>query len=223
MLKSGALAVLGICAMVGSAQAAFTFTTTVEDGQPDAQHTRFELFALNIGNGTGTKALADDITVQAFTPAGQPDTVLTPAHVGTQPDFSGKSIADPYHSAFTFVNLLGDPSGGTSGTDNDPTAFSVVSVDTSPTRQFGPPFSRIEVTGANLSGGVDATAAANGGKGALLAVAVVPSGDDVQFSGNIGGDVGNVFPLPPPIPEPSLLAVMALAPALARRRRGTGR
>ena len=60
---------------------------------------------------------------------------------------------------------------------------------------------------------------ANGGKGALIAVAVVPSGDQALFSGLVGGDQGAPVALPP-VPEPSLTWLLGVvAPLLVRRRR----
>ena len=74
--------------------------------------------------------------------------------------------------------------------------------------------------GANLSGGVPA----NTGKGALIAVAVVPDGEAVGISGNIGGEVGSAFAFPAivaPFPEPASVGLLslALAAVTVRRRR----
>lgn len=137
-------------------------------------------------------------------------------------DLTGTAAPDPYHSDRSYINLLGDPSGGASGTDNDPTAYSVVSTTPANTHaNYAGGVSQFEVVGANLSGGVDASSASNGGNGAIIAVAVVPLGDDICLMGSLGGATGgaqSIFCLP----EPATIAILLpglLAVSVRRRSR----
>ena len=202
--------------VASAANAEFVFSTTTTDAGGGDE--RVELFALNRGNGSGTKALASEITITDE--SGHTLVTKFKSPSGQQPDVTGVQAPDPYNSDRSFVNLLGDPSGGASGTDNDPTSYNLISFN--PPNPAGAHLSpwtigvtQFQVTGANLSGGVDATAAANGGRGALIAVAVAPSGDAISFSGSIGGDQGG----PQSIPEPVGVPILAIGLAAIVRRR----
>ena len=196
---------------------------------PGTTRTTWYALSTNHSIDVGTKALGVDLTLKDLS-GHSLATGFVSASPTAKADLTGVAASDPYHSDRSFVNLLGDPSGGSSGTDNDPTAFSVVS--TTPTNthaNFANGVQQFEVVGANLNGGVDATSAANGGRGALIAVAVAPTGDVLELLGQIGGNLPGSpaqtidagFPPAPQCPEPSALALtgVGLASILTRRRR----
>lgn len=221
MRKSVVFAAAAALASAGVARANFHISAVIQNLADGNERT--EIFALNNGvDGTGTKAIASDITIADLS---GPNLVI--GFVNNAPtahaDVMGVFAPDPYNSDRSFVNLLGDPSGGTSGIDNDPTAYSVVSTVPANTHaNFTHGVTQFEVVGVNLFGGVDATSAANGGKGALIAVAVAPIGDQINFQGSIGGDSGDPQPFSwPSIPEPASLSMLGVGALglLVRRRR----
>lgn len=90
------------------------------------------------------------------------------------------------------VNMLGDPT--VSGDNNPQQAFN--SFQFTPANAFsnyGYAMKSFTATYGSQTGGVNATTA-NGGKGALFAVAVVPVADSVNVQGQLGGDLQNVNP-----------------------------
>lgn len=223
MNKSALFVALIAMSVADVAKADFAFSVTVQDAGGGLQ--RVQVFARSTGSGVdvGSKALGSDITITDFSGHNLVTKFVSGAATA-KADLTGIAAPDPYNSDRSFVNLLGDPSGGPAGTDNDPTAYNVVqTVPMNTHSNYLNGVSQFEVVGANLSGGVDATSAANGGKGALIAVAVAPLGDIICFNGAIGGNQ----PGSPPqeflstCPEPSSIVVLAAAlaaPVLRRTR-----
>lgn len=193
---------------------------------------RVLFYALNEGgHGTGTKAVASEV-MMADTNTAQGHYLIVqfvPRTAAANWDVTGSAFLSsggvPAASDRTFINLLPDPT----DPSYDPTAYTVVLRLPNPSlpSNFGGGYSQIFVAGANLSGGVDATRAANGGKGALIAVAVAPVGDEIHLFGYIGGDMGGPQPFDAysPVPEPGLglLGLVLPATTLARRRQAIPR
>ena len=209
-----AAAGLGIA---GIAKADFAFTPLQTD--LGGGLTRTELFARITGTGVdvGSRALGSDVTLRDL--AGH-NLVTVESSDMSSADLTGTETPDPYHSDRSFVNLLGSTS------RSELTAYSVVSTTPPNTyNNFVNGVDQFEVVGANFSGGVDATSAANVGRGALIAVIVAPSGDPVQFFGQIGGALpgspAQSFDVVyPPIPEPTSVNLLGLGlGALLTRRR----
>jgi len=95
---------------------------------------RVNFYALNTGSGTGTKIIGIDETVSAsLDSAGTQPAKMVFGFVGASRsspvDVAGRNAPDPYHSDRTFINILGDSSGGATGTENDPTLFEVIQTD----------------------------------------------------------------------------------------------
>jgi hypothetical protein len=241
-------------AMASAARADFTVNYTVDLHTPDANHARFNFYTLNDGNhGSGTKLVADDIELVSDQPmvvGFRPDNGLA--------DVSGVGAPDPYHSDRTFVNILGDPS--VKGY-NEPQKFSIVLPRTAQLNasDYANGTADLRVVGGWINepnditqptNGVIATAAANGGHGALIASAVVPNNATYvkMIPWGLGGDTGDPFgdyidPANPPpqighlapdgynelsplfasVPEPGSMTLLAAGMLLctSRRRRLT--
>jgi len=175
-----------------------------------------EFFAKNLGtNGTGSRldtvslTLADtgpgSLVIGGYSGTGTPSGSAVPDLYGQSAISSsagsyifketntGTTGAPKY---VTFVNIMGDPT--TSG-ENSPNNISpsVGPIGFSPSPTFSnyayaiKSFSAVYGSTNSLPNtGVNATTA-NGGRGALFAVAVVPIGDSVNVQGQMGGDQGN--------------------------------
>lgn len=242
MRKYALLAAAAGMALSGSfAQAGFTFSSVRQNGAGPNGTDLVSFYALNDGNGTGTKAIAADITEIAYSDGGgtaAPGSgLLTVSTKGTKADLTGANSFDPNDNTFkpagSFVNILTenrDPN------NDDTTQFNVVQATPAATAtNYKNGVGQFEVVGANLAGGV----ASNSGKGALVAVAAVTAGQAVGITGSVGGDVGTAFALPSTptfsgtgangaelgtlnvVPEPASLGLLSLGLGglMIRRRR----
>lgn len=201
---AGLLAVSGLC---GTVRADFSLSYTAEPGAPAPGLTRYEFFARNDGNhGSGVRLLDMDIELRT----NQPMVVGTFPRSGKL-DLTGSQTPDPYHSDRSFVNILGDPS---SDSDSVPNALWVVEAQVRGTAAGNGGVTDFDVSGAHLDNhGVIATSAANGGRGALFGVAVVPSSTSLieLIPWGLGGESGPAFgdftggtlPISPVQPDPN--------------------
>lgn len=226
MRKYAVLAAAAGLALTGVAKADFTFSFTRTTGAPDASHDVIEFFAKNGGGTTGTKAIASDVTLKGLDATGANPVNLLTKFVSTstsaKADLSGtKTSVDASNNVIpdrSFVNILANDG------NDDTTAYSVVSTvpDSGMHSVYAAGVSQFEVVGANLGGGINATTT-NGGNGAMIGVAVVPTGDNASASGSIGGEVGSpqTFSISSKaVPEPACLSMIGLgALGLIRRRR----
>jgi hypothetical protein len=213
---------LVLSAFLGTARADFVLSYTAEQDAPAPGLNRYEFFARNDGqHGSGVRLL--DLDVELVT--NQPMVIGNFPH-SSKPDLTGSRTPDPYHSDRSFVNILGDPASDDTAPDN----FWVVEARVvSQTPSGG--ITDFDVSGPHLENhGVIATDAANGGRGALFAVAVVPSSTSLikLIPWGFGGETGPAFgdyrdstsipPLQPglddfrqlnplSVPEPSVLCI----------------
>jgi len=224
MRKYAVLAAAAGLALTGVAKADFSFSFTRSADTVDTGNDVIEFFAKNNGGTTGSKAIASDITLNGLDATGKNPVNLVTKFVSASAsakadltgtaeavDASGNLIQDR-----SIVNILAND-----GTD-DPTAYSVVSaVPANAHATYAAGVSQFEVVGANLGGGINSTTT-NGGKGALIAVAVVPKGDNAMASGSVGGEVGTAqtFSISSSVPEPASIGLAGLGVlGLIRRRR----
>lgn len=183
---------------------------------------RLNFFALSNPATTpdvGTEVIAFDLTLQDL--SGH-DLLIKFQSTGPtpRPDLTGMFAPDPYHSDRTFLNALGDPA---NAHDSDPTNIHIVQINPAGTyANYANGVSQFNLVGSfGPSGGITATSATNGGKGALIGVAVVPAGDTVRLVGQIGGALPGSPPRPVDIvvPEPASLGPATVAAFVLLRRK----
>lgn len=153
------------------ATADFHLTYTIKPHSPDASHETFSFYALNDGVGdSGTNLALDEIEIRS-------DQAMTIGFRGDNgyADLTGAYAPNPYATDRSFVNALGDPS---STHDSNAKNYYLVY----PYNDVKDPSKWVGgTTDLHVAGGyvgvqsVDATSAANGGKGALFASVVVPN------------------------------------------------
>jgi hypothetical protein len=173
------------------ASADYQLSYTVERNAPDANHERFEFFARNDGNhGSGVRLLAEDIELVSD----QKMVIGTLANGDA--DVSGYGAADYFHSDRSYINILtspGDPE------NNVVTQYDVVFTkphpDSHPDWVGGSSDFRVVRSHIGSNHGVIADSTANGGRGALIATAVVPnSATYVELiPWGLGGETGPAF------------------------------
>lgn len=220
MRKCELAALWVLLGLAGGARADFNYSYERVDA--GSGFDRLNFFAVSkpaTAPDVGTRVIAFDLTLQDL--SGHDLLVkFQGAGPSPKPDLTGAFAPDPYHSDRSFVNTLGDPA---NTHDSDPT--NVYLVQTNPAETFANYANGVSqfnvVGGLGPAGGIDATSATNGGKGALIAVAVVPTGDIVRLFGQIGGILEGSPPRTVDIlaPEPASLAVAAMAGLLALRRK----
>ena len=214
--------VLAFCAAV---RADFQITATCTADTIDPGHDVIEFFAKNDGaNGTGSKVIASDVTV---TGVSVPLLIkFTNSAANARADLTGSAAPRDADGNVipdrSFVNILANDG------NDDPLAYSVVETVPANTHAlYTPPVTQFEVVGAQLAGGVNATTS-NGGRGALIAVAVVPTGQSATISGFLGGDNNFAVPISfllpvggplPCTPEPAALGLLASTMLAVRPRR----
>jgi len=215
--------------------------------------TMVQFYAHNNNNGTGTKLLTANITlvdnttgtghglvIGGYVDPGNPPTTgdtadlfsanLMRRNSATSPtayiwrNTTASAVGDPAY--YSFFTMVGDPTvltdDNTQQSYNQPSGGFVPANDAS---TYGFSIHQFANQYGSTSGGVNASTA-NSSKGALFAVAVVPTNDVVGLSGSLGGDLGNPFTMPVQaipavVPEPATLSLLGIGMAglLARRRR----
>lgn len=231
--------VLGVSlGSVPLASADFTVSYVLDPNPPDATHQRFEFFAKNDGgHGSGRRLLAEDIELVC-------DQKMVMGYLANgDADVCGAGAANPFTSDRSYINIFGspgDPENAFTDPNNPNDQLGLVFTKPKPTEhdQWVGGSSDFRVVLAHLhgNGGVIADSTANGGRGALIATAIVP--DNATFvemiPWGLGGETGPAFgdflghADPPPqighldpsgfnevnalsvaVPEPSLLGFFA--------------
>jgi len=232
------------------ALADFTVNYLKDPNPPDANHQRFEFFAKNDGgHGSGRRLLAEDIELVS-------DQKMVMGYLSNgDADVSGVGAADFFNSDRSYINILGSP-GDPENAFHDPTdpnsAPAVVFTKPNPTQHDqwvggSDDFRVVRIHQHNF--GVIADSSANGGRGALIAVAIVPNSATFveMIPWGLGGETGPAFgdflgnADPPPqighldpsgfnqlnalsvaVPEPSIAGVAGIVlGCLLRRRRAS--
>lgn len=136
--------------------------------------------------------------------------------------YAFQPISSAPNAYYSLMTLLGDP--GTTGENNPAQSYNQPSGGFVPANTFTNYAFAIKSFSnqyGSTTGGVNATTS-NGGKGALFAIAVVPTGDNVSVSGQFGGDIGanpTAFTFVTPEPTVAGFFGIGLAGLAARRRR----
>jgi hypothetical protein len=241
--------------LLGSAQMAladFTVSYLKDPNPPDANHQRFEFFAKNDGgHGSGQKLLAEDIELVSD------QKMVVGSLSNGDADVSGTGASDFFNSDRSYINILGNP-GDPENTYRDPSnptepTFAVVFTQPkfNQQAQWVGGSSDFRVVGAHLHNvpGILANGTVNGGRGALIATAIVPNNATYieMIPWGLGGETGPAFgdflghADPPPqighldpsgfnqlnalsiaVPEPAVLGLVGMVMScLLRRRRRT--
>jgi hypothetical protein len=230
------------------ALADFTVSYVKDPSPPDANHQRFEFFAKNDGgHGSGQRLLAEDIELVS-------DQKMVMGYLANgDADISGVGAADFFHADRSYINILGSP-GDPENAFHDPSgpndAPSVVFTKPNPNQHDqwvggSADFRVVRLHQHNF--GVIADGTANGGRGALIATAIVPNNATYieMIPWGLGGETGPAFgdflghADPPPqighldpsgfnqlnalavaVPEPAAigLSVLAVGACVIRRR-----
>ena len=223
-----------IMSSVLSARLALADFNVVGYPYPGPVNDVYEFYALNDGmNGTGTRIASAEVTLLNDSPYWHGGLVhgfvfkfvdnsgIAPADLtGTalyEANGNNPAVLFGGHQDRTFTNLLGNEPTA------DPTLFHVT--DTQPPNEnfiYILPVYEVGQAGF-VTGGVDATAASNGGRGALIAVGVVRHGDPIEAAGRVQGVSGaaSLFDVYFPMPEPgsaTLLSIGIVGLVLRRRR-----
>lgn len=208
----------------GGARADFNYSYERDDA--GSGFDRLSFFALSnpaTAPDVGTRVVAFDLTLEDL--SGHDLLIKFDGAAPRPPDLTGLDAPDPYQSDRSFINTLGDPA---NAHDSDPSNLHLVQINPRATfANYANGVGQFNVVGSlGPAGGIDATSATNGGKGALIGVAVVPSGDTVRLVGQIGGILAGSPPrtvdvVAPDPASPALVAVVAIA-LLPRRHRTTG-
>ena len=176
------------------ALADFTVNYLKDPNPPDANHQRFEFFAKNDGgHGSGQRLLAEDIELVSD------QKMVIGSLANGDADINGTGAADFFNSDRSFINILGSP-GDPENTAHLPNLppFSVVWSQPKPDQhdQSVGGSSDFRVVGSHLNNhGVIADSSANGGHGALIAVAIVPNNATYieMIPWGLGGESGPAF------------------------------
>jgi hypothetical protein len=222
-----------VCLIAIGSSAARADFNVVGYPYPGAVNDVYEFYALNDGtNGTGTRIASAEVTLLNDSPYWHGG--LVHGFVFKFVDNSGIAPADLTgvalyeangnnpavlfggHQDRTFTNLLGNEPTA------DPTLYHVTA--TQPPNENFIYILPVYVVGQAgfVTGGVDATALSNGGRGALIAVGVVQHGDPIEAAGRVQGMSGeaSLYDVYFPMPEPSSATVLGLGVgALILRRR----
>lgn len=232
---------------VRCAQADFTVSFVEDPNPPDANHQRFEFYALNDGgHGSGQRLLAEDIELVSD------QKMVLGTLANGDADVTGLDAPNQFSSDRSYVNILGSP-GDPENAFDDPSKptdlFPVVFTNPKPTDhgQWVGGSSDFRVVLSHIHNqGVIANSTSNGGRGALIATAIVPNNATFieMIPWGLGGETGPAFgdflghadpppqighldpsgfnelsPLSVAVPEPATLGLLAAVFCLADRRR----
>lgn len=218
MRKCALLTLAFALTLSGAASADFTYSSQRVDA--GGGFDRVSFYALSnpdTAPDVGTQLVGADLTLRDLN--GNPLVIRFQDDGAHRPDLTGALAPDPYQSDRSFINLLGDPSNLANADPNNALVIGTSPRDTF--SNFANGVWEFRMTLILSAGGVNATGTVNGGRGALIGVAVVPRGDPVQLFGMLGGALPDSPPRNVDIitPEPAGLAVVGIVGLLLRRRR----
>ena len=226
-LVAAALTLFALCA--GAAADTFPRDYIPEPLQDGSDNWRINFYVhLDPAFGNGTRLVEfDSLSLTDITPGHRLLIGFASSAPNADADPFGMAAPDAYHSDRTFLNILGDPSGGPSGTENDPRKFTPIAISMPLAHaNWAGGVTSFTASGARFlfSDGADANTS-NGGLGALFGAAVVPFDDTVHVQGMFITDTQFQFSVnfdATAFPEPAsaALVVVAALGLFVRRHRG---